>query len=210
MTPHPNGDIGILGRYVDFFGDAPTSSVRIEKTSYYLENAEARARLLRILPHAKYIFILREPVERAYSNWMRSRFNGLETLPFEEAVACEPGRPSPLPEHQAYARPFDYLARGRYGTLIQAWVQAVGRERVAVYVLEDAVSKPTSFVKELQYFVGVRPLPWSALKTGVTNAIKRGPEGLSRQAAASLRKQMHPEVELLAKVTGVDVSIWGY
>jgi hypothetical protein len=210
MTPHLDGDVGILRRYADFFGGAPTSCVRIEKTSYYLENVEARERLLRIVPNAKYIFILREPVERAYSNWMRSRLNGLETLSFEQAVACEQSRRSPLPEHQAYARPFDYLARGRYGTFIKAWIHAVGRERVAVYILEAAVSEPTWFVKELQQFLGVGPLSWSALKTGPINSITRGPEGLSQKTATSLRKKMYPEVELLAKVTGVDVSVWGY
>src|SRR5258708_23583776 len=98
--------------------------MRIEKPSYYVENAEARKRLIRILPRAKFVFILREPVERAYSNWMRSRLNGLETLPFEEAIEQELGRVSPLPPHQAYARPFDYLTRGRYVTLVEAWICA--------------------------------------------------------------------------------------
>src|SRR5207253_6964810 len=96
MTPHPGGDAGLLRRYADIFSDAPSRSIRIEKTSYYLENAEARERLVRILPRAKFVFILREPVERAYSNWMRSRLNGLETLPFEEAIERELSRVSPL------------------------------------------------------------------------------------------------------------------
>src|SRR5262249_32704817 len=145
MTGHPDGDVGILRRYAEFFSNAPQSSVRVEKTSYYLENAEARERLVRLLPQAKYIFILREPVQRAYSNWMRSRVNGLETLPFEEAVESEGGRASPLPVHQAYARPFDYMTRGRYGTFIEAWIDAVGHERVAVYVLEAALADPERF-----------------------------------------------------------------
>src|SRR5438309_12092486 len=49
MTPHPDGDPGLLQRYADIFADAPLQSVRIEKTSYYLENAQARERLIRIL-----------------------------------------------------------------------------------------------------------------------------------------------------------------
>jgi Sulfotransferase family len=210
MTPHPDGDVGLLRRYADIFTDAPSSLVCIEKTSYYLENAEARERLVRILPRTKFIFILREPVERAYSNWVRSRLTGLETLPFEEAVALEHGRASPLPPDQAYARPFDYLSRGRYGTFIEAWIRAVGRERVAVYVLEAALAAPEPFVAELQRFIGVDPLPWSTLTTGKINAIERGPQGLSEQTAAALRQKMRPEVERLAKISGVDVAIWGY
>jgi Sulfotransferase domain len=210
MTPHPDGDAGLLRRYAEIFSHAPSRSIRIEKTSYYLENAEARERLIRILPRAKFVFILREPVERAYSNWMRSRLNGLETLPFEEAIEQELGRVSPLPPHQAYARPFDYLTRGRYGTLVEAWIRAVGRERVAIYVFEAALAAPESFVTELQRFIGVDPLPWSALASGRINAIERGPHRLSEKTAAAVREKLRPEVERLAKVADVDVAIWGY
>jgi Sulfotransferase domain len=210
MTAHPDGDVGVLRRYAEIFRNAPQSSVRIEKTSYYLENAEARERLVRLLPQTKFIFILREPVQRAYSNWMRSRLNGLETLPFEEAVEKESERPCPLPPHLAYARPFDYMTRGRYGTFIEAWITAVGRERVAVYVLESALADPESFVTQLQRFVGVDPLPWSALGTGRINAIERGTEGPREQTVAALRQRVRPEVERLARISGVNVSIWGY
>jgi len=210
MTPHPDGDAGLLQRYGSFFSSAPPRAVRIEKTSYYLENADARERLVRILPETKFIFILREPVERAYSNWMRSRLNGLETLPFETAVELEPGRESPMPPHQSYARPFDYLSRGRYGTLIEPWIRAVGRERLAIYVLEAAVAAPDRFVADLQSFVGVDALPWSSLITGTVNGIERGSDGLSKHTAAALREKMRHEVERLAEIANVDVAIWGY
>jgi hypothetical protein len=210
MTPHEDGDAGLLRRYARFFSDAPPHSIRIEKTSYYLENAEARERLIRLLPDAKFVFILREPVERAYSNWMRSRLNGLETLSFEQAVDREGGRLSPLPPHQAYARPFDYLTRGRYGTFVGEWVRAVGRDRLAVYILETAVAEPEPFIADLQRFIGVEPMPWSVLATTKVNAIERSPGGLSEKTAAALRERMRSEVELLASTAGVDVTVWGY
>jgi hypothetical protein len=210
MTLHPDGDAGLFQRYAGFFLSAPPQAVRIEKTSYYLENADARERLVRILPETKFIFILREPVERAYSNWIRSRLNGLETLPFEKAVQLEHGRESPLPPHQNYARPFDYLSRGRYGTLVEPWIRAVGRERLAIYILEAAVAAPDRFVADLQRFVGVDTMPWSSLMTGKINAIERGSDSLSRKTAAALREKMRHEVERLAEIANVDVAIWGY
>lgn len=210
MMPHPDGDAGLLQRYQAFFSSAPPQAVRIEKTSYYLENDDARERLIRILPETKFIFILREPVERAYSNWIRSRLNGLETLPFEKAVELEVGRESPLPPHQSYARPFDYLSRGRYGTLIERWIKAVGRERLAIYIMETAVAEPDRFVADLQCFIGLDPMAWSSLITGKINAIQRGSDSLSSKTAATLRKKMRPEVERLAEIANVDVAIWGY
>jgi Sulfotransferase domain len=210
MTPHPDGDAGLLQRYGVLFSDATPHAIRVEKTSYYLENAAARERLVRILPNAKFVFILREPVERAYSNWVRSRLNGIETLPFEDAIEREPDRVSPLPPQQAYARPFDYLSRGRYGSLIEAWISTVGRERLAIYIFEAAIAAPDAFVLDLQRFIGVDPLPWSALATGKINAIERGIEGLDERTAATLREKMRPEVEHLARIADVDVGRWGY
>jgi hypothetical protein len=210
MTPHPDGDAGLLQRYAGFFSSAPPQAVRVEKTSYYLENVDARERLVRILPETKFIFILREPVERAYSNWIRSRLNGLETLPFEEAVQREAGPEYPLPPNQSYARPFDYLSRGRYGTLIERWIKAVGRERLGIYILETAVAEPDRFVADLQRFIGVDPMPWSSLITGKINAIERGSDGLNEKTAAALREKLRHEVKRLAEIANVDVAIWGY
>jgi len=48
-----------------------------EKTTNYLESAVAADRIARDLPGRKLIFILREPADRAYSNYLWSRMNGL-------------------------------------------------------------------------------------------------------------------------------------
>jgi hypothetical protein len=210
MTPHEMGDVGILGRYDDWFATAPDESIRVEKTSYYLENAEARERFARLLPNTRIIFILRDPVRRAYSNWLWSTRNGLETLPFADAIAIENDRPSPLPPERSYARPFDYLARGNYGAHAEAWINAIGRDRIAFYLFEDAISEPQPFVANLQQFVGVKPLPWQDLTTGVINANDmRGPD-LSDELIAELRSKFAPEMRRFAKLTGLSLSRWGY
>jgi hypothetical protein len=166
--------------------------------------------LARVLPHAKFVFILREPVARAYSNWLWSRKNGLETLPFPDAVRQEEHRASPFPQERAYVRPFDYMRRGRYGTLAQAWIDAIGRERIGFWTFEHAIAHPEQFVDELQGFLGVNRRPWDSLRTGRINAADPDPSGLDSELRASLRDQIAPEVYRLAQLTGVDVSVWGY
>src|SRR5262249_47344567 len=202
LTPHPAGDAGLHERYAAYFSDARPGAVRVEKTSNYLENDEARERLKRILPDARFIFILREPVSRAYSNWLWSTFNRLENLPFAEAVLLEGQRPSPLPSDRAYARPFDYMTRGRYGSFAQAWSRAFDRNRVAFYLFEEALADPESFVAQLQCFIGVDPLPWTRLETGRVNATEPDPAGLDPALAGALRRRIAPEVHRFAQVTG--------
>jgi hypothetical protein len=210
LTPHPRGNAGLLDRYAYYFTDVPPDLVRIEKTTNYFENDEARERLANLLPDVRFIFIVREPVRRAYSNWLWSRKNGLENLPFAEAIRLEGQRPSPLAPERAHARPFDYMTRGHYGTLAEAWLRRFGADRIAFFVLEQALDEPDVFAAELQRFLGVKPLPWVELRTGKINATEPDPKGLDPALANELRERIAGEVNHFAKVTGVDVSIWGY
>jgi hypothetical protein len=203
-----SGDAGDAAAYARVFCDAPHDSVRVEKTSNYFENAQARERLARVLPAAKFVFILREPVARAYSNWKWSTMNGLETLPFTDAVALEGRRANPLGSEGEAARPFDYMLRGRYGSFAAAWYETFGRDRIRFLLFEDALRDPGAFVDALQAWMGLEPLPWSCLQTGRVNASNASAAELDPVLAQRLRVEIEPEVEAFAAVTGLDVSAW--
>ena len=66
--------------YEQLFAGAPENSVRIESTPFYLYDADARRRLADELPDAKFIAIVRDPIDRAYSNWMHLWVDGLEPI----------------------------------------------------------------------------------------------------------------------------------
>lgn len=202
------GDAGDAAAYARLFRDAPDDSVRVEKTSNYFENAQARERLAQVLPTTKFVFMLREPVARAYSNWKWSTMNGLETLPFADAVTLEGRRANPLgPEHEA-ARPFDYMLRGRYGRLAAAWYQTFGRDRIRFFLFEDAVRNPCGFAQTLQTWMGLQPLPWSRLQTGRVNASNDDVAELDPVLARRLRVEIRAEMEAFSALTGVDVRLW--
>lgn len=211
FMPPPNGDAGIIERYARLFKDAPVGRLRVEKSSHYLENAGALERFTRLLPRARAVFILRDPVARAYSNWQRSTANGLETLSFEDAIAGEGKRKDPFEPERDYVRPFDYVTRSCYGSFVRDWIDALGRERVCVLQLDDAVAAPERLAGQLLNFAGLEPLPWSSLNPGVVNA---GPGGntpeFSPEVAALLRERLAPEMALLAQMTGLDVGRWGF
>ena len=211
MTPAREGVAEYRDRYQRLFASAPAGSVLVEKTSAYFENAEALARLHDVLPAARFIFVLREPVARAYSNWLRTREQGFETLPFGEAVAREGTRASPLPPNLDYARPFDYLIRGDYGRYAERWIDAVGRSRILFLLFENMISDPETTMRRLQTFVGVRSMPWSELVSGRVNSTRIGSESLDAALEARLRQQVRPWVDRLGRVCPeLDLSVWGY
>jgi hypothetical protein len=210
LGEHPDGEAGYLAEYARFFKDASEGLVRIEKTTNYFENDAARERLARVLPEARFLFILREPVARAYSNWKWSRMNGLERLSFSEAIALEGQRPNPFGKERESARPFDYMSRGRYGTLAAAWYQTFGRDRIHFVLFEDHVRDPETEVQSLQNWLGVEAVPWRNLQVGKVNATPEDASGLDPDIEARLRSQIRPEVEKFRQLSGIDLRSWSY
>jgi hypothetical protein len=60
-------------RYVDLFDDAGDEQLAGESTPFYLYHRDARRRIASDLPKARLVAVLRDPVERAHSNWAHAR-----------------------------------------------------------------------------------------------------------------------------------------
>jgi hypothetical protein len=200
-------DEAYLDHYASLFASAPANACCIEKTSNYWESDYARDRLARLLPETRFIFILREPIARAYSNWRWSTQNGLETLPFEEAFDRS-DRPNPLPG-RPHAKPFDYLPRSQYGRLASEWIAAIGRDRLRFYLFEVATADLGAWADDLFSYAGVRGLPHDAADVGVVNAAVNQ-SSIDRAFEQELRARIRPEVLRFAELTGADISCWGY
>jgi hypothetical protein len=114
------------------------------------------------MPKAKLIVLLREPVERAYSQyWLESQEN--ETLSFEEAIEREEERIGAEREqmlrderYQSYKfRHFSYLARGIYVDQLQAWMEVFPREQFLILKSEDLYRHPAAVLQQTLEFLGV-------------------------------------------------------
>lgn len=195
--------------YETLFAPAGEALALGEKTSYYLENAEACDRIRRVLPGVRMVFIVREPVARAYSNYLWSRKNGLEPLEFEAALE-QRNRPSPLPPGKEYARPFDYLERGDYAAFAERYHRALGRENVLFVLYEDLATRPAELFDRIQRFIGVDPRPLNDGGLGRINSAADAGRPIDPRTEQRLREQMAPQVRRFAELTGLDVSAWGY
>ena len=75
--------------YARHFSNAPEGVYCGESTPFYLFHQEAPQRIHNLIPQVKLIVLLRDPVERALSQYFHSVRLGLETLP-----RCAPRRRS--------------------------------------------------------------------------------------------------------------------
>jgi len=210
LRDHPEGMAGYLAEYARYFTGAPANALRVEKTTNYFENEAAVGRLAAVLPQARFLFILREPVARAYSNWRWSTMNKLETLSFAEAVELEGQRPNPFGKEREAARPFDYMSRSRYGTLAARWYALFDHKRIRFVVFEDLIQDPEYVLSDLQAWLGVEPLSWAALRMGRVNPAPEDASGLDPALRQRLRTEIQAEVAEFGRISGLNVTAWGY
>src|SRR5262245_33370227 len=139
--------------YADtWFAPAPADRRAGEKSTDYLESATAAQRIARDLPHVRLIFILREPADRAYSNYLWTRMNGIETEGLERALALEDERERTLPEKWKFARPFAYFSRGLYADLLEPYLARFPREQILVVRFEDIITRPGALAADVHRF----------------------------------------------------------
>ncbi len=197
-----------LGYYSSkWFRDCPAGKIAGEKSTNYLESPEAARRILKDLPDVKMVFIFREPAVRAYSNYLWTKMNGLETESFGRALELEEQRERTLPERLKYARPYSYFSRGLYAGLIGPYLE-LGRERILCLRCEDIAQRPGELAARLHRFLGVEPRPGDAGSLGVVNAATGEDEPAPEHLMSALRKRYRAHNERFYRLIGGDFEPW--
>jgi hypothetical protein len=192
-----------------WFEHAPVDAICGEKSTNYLESAAAARRIARDLPSVKLVFILREPAERAWSNYLWSRMNGMESETFEQALALEESRERNLLPERRFSRPHAYFSRGLYADLLQPWFELFPRQNILCLRCEDIALHPRPLAERLHQFLCVPLRPHDADGLGVINAADRGGAQLPAAETLGLLRARYAEPNRrLARLVGPDFEIW--
>jgi hypothetical protein len=138
-----------------YFGDKQGAIRNGEKSTSYIEYPVAAQRIASWYPDAQIIFLLRNPIERAVSNYHFSRQSGLETLPIERALAEEEQRRDNYDHAKLSASPFAYLKRGEYIEYIRSYEKLFARSQIIVLIYEEFVERVQS-IQHLYRALNVR------------------------------------------------------
>jgi LPS sulfotransferase NodH len=140
-------------------------TLTLDASPYYLLHPLAPERAARLLPGAKLVALLRNPVERALSHYQHEVRGGRESLPFERAIEQEAERLSGEEErlrsdpsyysfnHHRYS----YVRRGRYLEQLRRWVEHFPRSQLLVLQSERLFADPVGATATVHEFLGVRP-----------------------------------------------------
>jgi len=137
------------------FDGAPAGAVLGEKTSGCIERPEAARRIHDAAPGVRMIFILRDPVERAYSNYLYSRRHGLEPESFGAALELEEERNRNIDPQWREIRPWSYFRRGLYAEQLKPFFDLFGPGRIHCLVTEEAEMNPQKTLGEIFSFLGL-------------------------------------------------------
>ncbi len=140
-----------------YFSDTGDARAVGEKSTSYLETSGTARRMNEQFPDLRVVVILRHPVERAVSNYRFSVRSGLETLPFDEAMAAEPKRLNTLEFKKVSTHPFAYVQRGRYIEYLRDFLDVFAPERLLIVLHDELRERPQELVGQLYRFVGVDP-----------------------------------------------------
>jgi sulfotransferase family protein len=137
--------------YEALFDPAPPGTLRGESTPLYLYDRAAMDRIRQAIPGAKLIVIVRDPVERAHSNWTHLWSAGLEPVgDFIRACGEEERRIA-----AGWASFWHYVGLGRYGEQLQYLYTLFPREQVLVIRYRLLIDEPARTLDRICAFLGV-------------------------------------------------------
>jgi len=192
--------------YRAHFGRDGEPGLNLDSSPYYLFHPAVPQRLRALLPGAKLIVLLRDPVRRAYSHYWHERDKGREPLGFEDAIDAEVERLGN--SHQRLAdgslersrehQHFSYLARGRYAEQFDHWFAVFPRGQFLVLRFEDLARDPLGILNVTLDFLGLPPAESVGLEA--RNTRKYPP--MNDATAVRLREYFEPHNQRLEALLG--------
>ena len=123
--------------YASLFKEAPVDRIIGEKSADYLAHPQAAARLASALPHARLIVQLRDPIDRAYSDYcmyFRRGLVGGDPRPYLEGASAAQSR---------------FLNGGLYGAHLRRFLTHYPAEQIHVILYEALRHSPDRVIADV-------------------------------------------------------------
>lgn len=127
--------------YESIFSRCPSSQKKGEFSTSYLSDAKTPERIYKKYPDVKLIVSLRNPVERAFSNYKNDIMAGVVRphVSFSEALKNHP----------------EYIENGLYAKHLKRYLQYFDRKQILILNFDDLKNHPLEFIKSIYRFIGV-------------------------------------------------------
>lgn len=147
--------------YFSLYDSVSSETVIGEASHIYMSNPSTAGVLKALFPEAKFLVILRNPADRAYSLYHHMRRYGYEYLrTFEAALEAEETRWKSERFQQSCPQHFYnylYFRSGLYGEQLQRYFSLFSKRQFHIIKFEKFVAEPQRHFQEIFQFLGVNP-----------------------------------------------------
>ncbi len=178
-----------------------------EGTPQYLVHPRAPVRARRLLPDARILVLLRDPVERAWSHYRMAVRKERAARPFAEVVdehMRRIGDRASIDLREEWKAHFGeegdkpYLSKGIYADAVENWLESYPRDRIHVIHSADLFERPADTYARVLGFLGLRA--WRPASFGRFNAEREEP--LDPELRRRLASFFRPHNERLFELIG--------
>lgn len=132
--------------YSGLFANAPEGSLLGEASTHYTKlptHPKAAERLKKYLPNARFVYVMRHPVDRLVSHYMHEWSTGVYHCGIGEAINKYP----------------ELIAYGRYAMQLEPYFDAFGRDAVLPVFFDHLVREPQAELERICQFIGYQGQP---------------------------------------------------
>ncbi|MGJ8668076.1 MAG: sulfotransferase family protein [Oceanococcus sp.] len=147
-------------------------------------------------PNMRFIYIMRDPVERVISNYWHCRANGTAQDGLEEFLKTTEGRIA--------------FRTSRYQHQLEPYLELFPKEQFCLLLFEDLLERPADVMEEIWNFLKLPPLPDTKTYPRY-NQSKRSNDGskpLDDAELALIRRRLGPDIRKLKSFWGVNTERW--
>lgn len=177
-----------LADYTRLF-DGVTDEVAIGEVSpnYLFHHQVSAERIAKELPQAKLMAVLRNPVERAHSDYL---------MHIRDAIGTQNRSLREQLQHRSNSS--FTLLKGKYYEPLKHYLELFGSEQLKVFLYEDLCQDSTAFMQSMYAYIGVDPTftPDTSVRAQTAQVPKN-------QALNKLMKTKNPLRTALSKVLGL-------
>jgi hypothetical protein len=149
-----------LAVYRSLYQGAPADAERGDCTASYLWHPRTPERIETLTPEARFLVLVRDPVERAFSHYLMVRRAGAEERAFLDALERD------LEREGTEEAPHRYLLSGRYTEQIERYTDRFGSENVHVVFTERMAKSTDAVLHDVARFLGLPTRPIDRMDTG--------------------------------------------
>jgi hypothetical protein len=96
--------------------------------------------LAALIPAAKFIYVMRHPIDRLVSHYIHEWTQGVITCPIDEAIAKHP----------------ELVDYSRYAYQLRPWIGRFGKDRILPVIFEELTAEPGKELKRIAAFLGAK------------------------------------------------------